>query len=76
MRLNWRGGALAGSAGILVRNGNPNIIYAPSLSLNAGAGGIQIDKSIILAPSKEGSLEIITRNGGTLTGVAGASPAL
>jgi hypothetical protein len=67
------GGAVAGS-GNLVRNGNPNIIYAPSLSLNAGAGGIKIDKSIILAPSKEGSLEITTRNGGNLTGVAGASP--
>ncbi len=67
------GGAVAGS-GNLVRNGNSLIIYAPSLSLNAGAGGIQIDKSIILAPSSEGSLEIVTRDKGNLTGVAGASP--
>jgi hypothetical protein len=51
-----------------VSRGNQNIIYAPSLSLNAGAGGIQIDKSIILAPSSEGSLELITRDGGNLSG--------
>ena len=44
------------------------IIYAPKLSLNAGAGGIQVDASIILAPSSEGSLDIVTRDGGNLTG--------
>ena len=54
-------------------------IYAPSLSLNAGAGGIKIDKSIILAPIlytdpvtgntySEGSLSIVTRDGGNLSG--------
>ena len=47
---------------------NKTPIYAPILSLNAGAGGIKIDKSIILAPSSEGSLSIITRNGGDLVG--------
>ncbi len=74
----WAGNAieLAGGAtingvtvgGSLTRNGNPNIIYAPSLGLNAGAGGITIDNSIILAPSSEGSLSIVTRDGGDLNG--------
>jgi hypothetical protein len=72
----WAGNAieLAGgtTGGTLarLRGGNQNIIYAPSLTLNAGAGGIQIDKSIILAPSSEGSLAIITRDGGNLSGPA------
>ena len=66
----WAGNAieLGGGAvgGTLARNGNPDIIYAPGLSLDAGAGGITIDNSIILAPASEGSLEIVTRNGGDL----------
>ena len=65
------GGAVGGTLSRVSR-GNQNIIYTPSLSLNAGVGGIQIDKSIILAPSSEGSLSIITRNGGNLTGVGTA----
>jgi len=56
------------------------IIYAPILSLNAGAGGITIDKNIILYPSSEGSLQIITRDGGNLSsivsGAASATPTL
>jgi filamentous hemagglutinin family protein len=48
-------------------------VYAPIVSLNAGAGGITIDKSIILYPSSEGSLQIITRNGGDLNGAVNAS---
>jgi filamentous hemagglutinin family protein len=43
-------------------------IYAPVLSLNAGAGGVTLENSIILAPSSQGSLAIITRDGGNLTG--------
>jgi filamentous hemagglutinin family protein len=68
----WAGNAIELGGGVvggtLARNGNPDIIYAPSLSLNAGAGGITIDNSIILAPSSEGegSLEMVTRNGGDL----------
>jgi filamentous hemagglutinin family protein len=72
----WAGNAieLAGgtTGGTLarLRGGNQNIIFAPGLTLNAGAGGIQIDKSIIMAPSSVGSLEIITRDGGNLSGPA------
>jgi len=44
-------------------------IYAPQLSLNAGAGGITIDSPIILAPSGAGSLHITTRDGGDVIAV-------
>jgi filamentous hemagglutinin family protein len=70
----WAGNAieLAGGSvgGTLARvsRGNQNIIYAPSLSLNAGAGGILIDKNIILAPSAQGGLNLTTRGGGNLSG--------
>jgi len=72
----WAGNGieLAGGTvgGILTRGpgGNQSIIYAPSLTLNAGSGGIQIDNSIILDPSSEGSLDIITRDGGNLSAPA------
>ena len=52
----------------LGRSQNTTLIYAPVLSLNAGAGGILIDNSIILAPSSAGALNIVTRNGGDLDG--------
>jgi filamentous hemagglutinin family protein len=54
---------------------NKTPIYAPILSLNAGAGGILIDKSIILAPSSEGALSLITRpgTGGNLSGAVVAN---
>jgi len=48
-------------------------IYAPILSLDAGAGGVTLDKSIILYPSSEGSLEITTRDGGDLNGATTAN---
>ncbi len=44
-------------------------IYAPQLSLTAGAGGITIDSAIILAPSSAGSLHITTSAGGDLIAV-------
>jgi filamentous hemagglutinin family protein len=75
----WAGNAIELAGGTVggnlarVAGGNQNIIYAPSLSLNAGAGGIQIDSSIILAPSSAGSLNIVTRAGGNLSGTAGAT---
>jgi filamentous hemagglutinin family protein len=39
-------------------------IYAPQLSLDAGAGGITIESAIILAPSSAGSLHMTTSAGG------------
>lgn len=44
-------------------------IYAPQLSLDAGAGGITLESPIILAPSSEGSLHITTTAGGDLRAV-------
>ena len=66
----WAGNAIELIGANLGRltSANKTPIYAPILSLNAGAGGIKIDKSIILAPSSEGSLTIITRDGGNLSG--------
>ncbi len=55
------------------QNQDMKAIYAPILSLNAGAGGIKIDNSIILYPSSQGSLQITTRDGGNLVGVAQAT---
>ncbi|HLX70087.1 MAG TPA: hypothetical protein VKV04_10725, partial [Verrucomicrobiae bacterium] len=48
-------------------------VYAPILSLNAGAGGINILNPIILFPSSEGALNIITRDGGNLVGGANST---
>ncbi len=71
----WAGNGIELAGGItggnLSRSGaNKLIVYAPQLSLNAGAGGIKVDNAIILAPSLEGSLNLVIRNGGNLTGPA------
>ena len=48
-------------------------IYAPSLSIKAGAGGVQLADDIILFASPKGQLEISTTGGGSLKGtLAGA----
>ena len=75
----WAGNAIeligANLGRLTSQNRTP--IYAPVLSLNAGAGGIKFDTSIILAPSSEGALSIITRDGGNLSGaVASGSTVL
>jgi len=78
----WAGNAIelvGGSFGSAASSVRSTPIYAPSLSLDAGAGGIEIDKSIILAPIlytdpvtgntySKGSLSIVTRDGGNLSG--------
>jgi filamentous hemagglutinin family protein len=67
----WAGNAIelvGGSFGSAASSVRATPIYAPSLSLNAGAGGIKVDKTIVLVPSSEGALSIITRNGGNLSG--------
>jgi filamentous hemagglutinin family protein len=67
----WAGNAIelvGGSFGSAASSVRSTPIYAPTLSLNAGAGGILIDKNIILAPSGEGALSIVTRDGGNLSG--------
>ena len=73
----WAGNAIELVGANLTRVARQNQtmppIYAPVLSLNAGAGGITIDKSIILYPSSEGALEITTRAGGNLIGAPAPS---
>jgi len=43
-------------------------VYPPILTLNAGAGGITVNNTIILYPSSQGGLQITTRDGGDLSG--------
>jgi filamentous hemagglutinin family protein len=72
----WAGNAIELVGANLTRVSRENQtmppIYAPILTLNAGAGGITIDNSLILYPSSEGSLQITTRNGGDLSGAVTA----
>ncbi len=54
----------------LPRNGNHEpLIFPPSLTIAAGAGGISFDTTVNLFPSPEGSLELTTTDGGNLQGV-------
>ena len=72
----WAGNAIDLVGGNLTRVSRENQkmppIYAPILTLNAGAGGITVDTSLILYPSSQGQLQIITRDGGNLTGAVSA----
>jgi filamentous hemagglutinin family protein len=61
-------GSLSQSLQRLTGNSSMPSIYAPILSLNAGAGGVTVDGSLFLYPSSEGALQITTRDGGNLTG--------
>ena len=68
----WAGNSITLGVGNLLRNASgkvPTPIYPASLTLEAGAGGITFDKSIVLFPSPEGSLNIVTHDGGDLSGV-------
>jgi len=49
-------------------NGNMPPVYPPILSLDAGAGGITVNNTIVLYPSSQGGLQITTRDGGDLSG--------
>jgi filamentous hemagglutinin family protein len=45
------------------------IIYPPIVDISAGAGGVNLQNSLILFPSVDQSLDISTSGGGSLTGV-------
>ncbi len=68
----WAGDAItlvgANLARVSGQNQSMPPIYPPDLTLNAGAGGITVENPVILYPSSEGSLQITTRDGGSLTG--------
>ncbi len=71
----WAGNSITLGAGTLFRlsgnGGSPPTtpVYPPQLKLESGAGGITLDTSLILAPSDQGSLDIVTHDGGNLNGV-------
>jgi filamentous hemagglutinin family protein len=44
------------------------LIFPPSLTIEAGSGGITFDKSLSLFPSPEGTLNLTTMDGGNLNG--------
>src|SRR5581483_7953528 len=64
------GVTIAGSAdGRLPRNGNTEgLIFPPSLTIGAGAGGVTLDANVILFPSPSGNLDIATSGGGNILG--------
>ncbi|MGD0615710.1 MAG: filamentous hemagglutinin family protein, partial [Verrucomicrobiota bacterium] len=68
----WAGNAITLDGSSLQRvsgyNDGMPPVYAPILTLNAGAGGVTLDSSIILYPSSQGALQITTRDGGNLAG--------
>jgi filamentous hemagglutinin family protein len=51
------------------------LIFPPILTIEAGAGGITLDKSVNLFPSPEGTLDLTTTGGGNLGVGAGAGAA-
>jgi filamentous hemagglutinin family protein len=68
----WAGNSITLLGQNLPRTGENSTmpaIYAPQLSLEAGAGGITIESPIILAPSGEGALHIATTAGGDVVAV-------
>ena len=65
----------AGNAVTITGSGVPRVagapeglIFPPSLTIEAGAGGITLDKSLSLFPSPEGGLVMTTTGGGNLNG--------
>ncbi|MDB6037140.1 MAG: Filamentous hemagglutinin family outer membrane protein, partial [Verrucomicrobiales bacterium] len=50
------------------QNENMKPVYPPSLAISAGAGGIEIDSTITLFPAPQGSLSLVTHDGGDLRG--------
>ena len=68
----WAGNAInlygANLPRITGQNGKMPPIYPPQLTLDAGAGGIFVQNSLVLFPSPKGALDISTRDGGNLSG--------
>jgi filamentous hemagglutinin family protein len=47
----------------------PGLIFPPNLTIEAAAGGITLDQSLILFPSPQGQLVMTTTDGGSLNGM-------
>jgi len=66
----WAGNAISLTGANLPEVGGVTMtpVYPPILTLNAGAGGVSVNNTIILYPSTQGGLQITTRDGGNLSG--------
>jgi filamentous hemagglutinin family protein len=68
----WAGNGITLTGANLPRiagdNGDMPPVYPPILTLNAGAGGITVNNTLVLYPSSQGGLQITTRDGGDLSG--------
>jgi filamentous hemagglutinin family protein len=68
--LNGGDGVTVTGGTLLPRNGNHEpLIFPPTLTIDAGAGGISFDATVNLFPSPTGTLNLTTTDGGNLQGV-------
>ncbi len=65
---------IAGNSLPRASGSSQGLIFPPKLSLEAGAGGIQLAANITLFPSPTGNLEITTTSGGDLRSTSGGNP--
>ncbi len=65
---------IAGNSLPRASGGSQGLILPPKLSLEAGAGGIQLAANITLFPSSTGNLEIKTTSGGDLRSTSAGNP--
>jgi filamentous hemagglutinin family protein len=60
---------ITGSAPLPRSSNHEPLIFPPTLTIDAGAGGISIDTTINLFPSPVGTLDLTTTDGGSLQGL-------
>ena len=53
-----------------ISGANEGLVFPPSLTIEAGAGGIALEQNLSLFPSPQGTLELTTTGGGNLSGSA------
>jgi filamentous hemagglutinin family protein len=63
------GVTVTGSGPLPRSNRSEGLIFPPSLTIDAGAGGITFDTTLNLFPSPEGTLNLTTTDGGNLQGI-------
>jgi hypothetical protein len=63
-----QGVTITGSGVPRVSGTQEGLIFPPSLTIDAGPGGITLDNSVSLFPSPEGTLNLATTGGGNLNG--------
>ena len=63
---------MANNLARVANNTDRSAIYAPILSITAGAGGVELGNDLVLYPSAQGRLSIHTTDGGSLYSTPGA----